>query len=120
GKARRRLADEYRSTVADLEAALAGVAEERQALAAEIQSDERERERRRQEKAAEPSRQEIAQDAKAFIDGMVGLCEPLLRRKAKVERFSHQFPLATGIPDLKLDGLARALQSALRLPNDND
>lgn len=116
----RRAVEEIRATVADLEVALAGISEKRKALAAELASEERDRERQRQERAALSSRDEADQLVEAFIAGLTTLTAPLVERKALAERFSHQFPLAAGIPDLKLDALARGLQAALNLPNDGD
>jgi len=119
GKARH-AAEESRTIIADLEAAFAGISEQRRALADEVAKHKRERERQRQERAAQPLREEADRYVVEFIAGLTALCEPLLKRKALASRFSRALPLATGIPGLTVDALARALQSALSLPNDAD
>jgi hypothetical protein len=119
GRARRQ-ADEHQVAVADLEVALAGVAEKRQVLASEIDQEKQERERQRQEEAAGPFRDEADELVKEFVDGLVGLCDPLVKRKQLAEEFSFKFPLVKGVPPLTVEQLARALQSALGLSNDQD
>jgi len=119
GKARRQT-DENHLIVAALEEALAGVAEKRQLLAMEIDQEKQERERARQEAAAGPFRDEADELVKEFIDGLVGLCDPLVRRKELAARVSYELPLARGVPTLTVDALARALQPALALTNDAD
>jgi hypothetical protein len=119
GRARRQ-ADEYQVIVADIEAALAEVAEKRQVLASEIDQEQQQRERARQEKAAEPLREEADALVREFIDGMVGLCDPLVRHKALAEEVSFKLPLAKGVPTLTVDALARSLQAALDLGNNAD
>jgi len=115
----RRDVEESRATIADLETALAGISERRQALATEIGEAEHEKERRRQEKAAVPLRAQADAAVADFVEAVATVTEHLCRRQEIGTRMWKEFPLAGALPRIGLEDLSKRLRERMGQPGDD-
>jgi hypothetical protein len=107
--ARRGEAAECAERVAVRRAALTEAEAERQRAAQAVVDRETQIERDADEAGATAPKAEIAACVLGFVENCVNVGAPLLKRQALVDRVRHEFPLASPIPGVGLDDLAREI-----------
>ena len=110
--------DAHRSMVERLKAAHASVHSELSEVQQRIASAEHERERQKQNLAAEPLRKKASALMGEFIDFAIAPGEPLLLRGVLAQELMEKFPLARRIEPVSLDELGCAFREKLHLDSE--